>query len=216
MAVNGINFFSTLYGQDLVSSKANTSSAMQGLDRDAFLKLMVAQFVNQDPLSPMSDAESIAQLAQFSSLEQMTNLVDSMEDLKIGIALMLNQSIIAQGASMIGKEVTGYVLEETLVDGKKTTTPREVTGLVTAVLMKNGFLNLKIGDDLVPIDTVKEIREPNPEPPKPQQGLLNETEETDSGDKTTETKTDNTTETITDNTTDNTNSGGETNESGEG
>lgn len=44
------------------------------LDKDAFLRLLTTQLSNQDPLNPMEDREFIAQLAQFSSLEQMQNL----------------------------------------------------------------------------------------------------------------------------------------------
>lgn len=44
------------------------------MDKDAFLKLLVTQLKNQDPLNPMEDRDFIAQMAQFSSLEQMQNL----------------------------------------------------------------------------------------------------------------------------------------------
>ena len=46
------------------------------LGKDAFLELLVTQLQNQDPLNPMDDKEFIAQLAQFSSLEQMSNVAD--------------------------------------------------------------------------------------------------------------------------------------------
>lgn len=49
------------------------------LDKDAFLKLLTTQLSNQDPLNPIEDREFIAQLAQFSSLEQMTAMNKTIE-----------------------------------------------------------------------------------------------------------------------------------------
>ena len=51
-----------------------TAQRATGLDRNAFLQLLVTQMSHQNPLSPQADGEFIAQLAQFSSLEQLTNM----------------------------------------------------------------------------------------------------------------------------------------------
>ena len=61
------------------------------LGKEEFLKLLVCQMQNQDPLNPQSDQQFIAQLAQFSSLEQMTNLNSTMSN--------------TSAYSLVGKEV---------------------------------------------------------------------------------------------------------------
>lgn len=70
----------------------------QSLGKDDFLKLLIAQLSNQDPTSPMENTEFIAQMAQFSSLEQMTNMSTSFTQL----ADMLTAS---EASSVIGRTV---------------------------------------------------------------------------------------------------------------
>jgi flagellar basal-body rod modification protein FlgD len=62
------------------------------MGKEDFLKLMLAQLQNQDPLSPMEGTEFASQLAQFTSLEQLMNLNDSM-DTSINADYFLSQSI---------------------------------------------------------------------------------------------------------------------------
>lgn len=52
-----------------------------GLDRDAFLRLLLTQLANQDPLEPLKDQAFVAQLAQFSSLERLEDIAASVETL---------------------------------------------------------------------------------------------------------------------------------------
>ncbi|MBF4691729.1 flagellar hook assembly protein FlgD [Fusibacter ferrireducens] len=54
--------------------------ASQKLDKDSFLKLMMAQLQHQDPLEPMDNSQTITQMAQFSSVEQLSNISTSMEN----------------------------------------------------------------------------------------------------------------------------------------
>ena len=101
---------------DGITPKTTTPSAASGsqaivtndsLGKDDFLKLLVAQMQNQDPLSPMDNKDSIAQLATFSSLEQMNNIATSMDSLNKSMANFSQQSALTQGAAMIGKWVSG-------------------------------------------------------------------------------------------------------------
>lgn len=69
------------------------------MDKDSFMLLLVTQFKYQDPLNPMEDKEFIAQLAQFSSLEQLMNLNTSME----GLTDATNNQQMINATSYIGK-----------------------------------------------------------------------------------------------------------------
>ena len=69
--------------QSLLNAYSSTAvtgvSGKSALGKDDFMKLMLAQLKYQDPLSPMEGAEYAAQLAQFSSLEQLSNMNQSLE-----------------------------------------------------------------------------------------------------------------------------------------
>ena len=63
------------------NDKANeTRKKTQVLDKDAFLKLMMMQLKNQNPLNPTDNTEYMNQMAQFSSVEQLTNIATSQEN----------------------------------------------------------------------------------------------------------------------------------------
>lgn len=76
------------------------------LGKDAFLKLMLTQLQYQDPLEPMDNQESIAQMAQFSALEQMQNLNNNMQVSQAGIKLALDG--MANSITSISKALEAY------------------------------------------------------------------------------------------------------------
>ena len=75
-----------------------------GLGQDTFLKLLTTQMMNQDPLSPMDNQQFLAQLASFSSVEQLVGLRSSIDAVNMGITSMNNASM----ANLLGADVVAY------------------------------------------------------------------------------------------------------------
>ena len=84
------------------------------MDRDAFLNLLITQLQNQDPLNPTDSTEFTAQLAQFSSLEQLGNVNDNLIQLQ-NFQASINNS---QAVSLIGKEIMANGNSFQLTDGR--------------------------------------------------------------------------------------------------
>lgn len=94
---------SSIFGVSGASSEALSLSAAteNNLGKQDFLKLLVAQLAHQDPLQPMENSEFVAQLAQFSSLEQLVGVNTNLSLLQVGQAAITNSSL----AGLVGKEV---------------------------------------------------------------------------------------------------------------
>lgn len=94
----------TITGVDAASSQNTDLASLTSkvLDKDDFMNLLITQLQNQDPLNPTDSTEFTAQLAQFSSLEQLSNVNQNIETLHLYQASINN----TQTVSFIGKEVT--------------------------------------------------------------------------------------------------------------
>ena len=102
------------------------------LGKDDFLKLLITQLSNQDPTSPMENTEFIAQMAQFSSLEQMTNMNQE-------FAKMNSMLVSSQAVGTIGKTV-----DIALGDTKTTGVVEAVTyGANPQVRVNNMYYDMK-------------------------------------------------------------------------
>ncbi|WP_299090085.1 flagellar hook assembly protein FlgD [uncultured Metabacillus sp.] len=86
----------------LTSKPSTTTTGNSSLGKDEFLKILMAQLQHQDPLNPMEDKEFIAQMAQFSSLEQTTNMANMLERF---LTTQTQGESILKYSEMIGKHV---------------------------------------------------------------------------------------------------------------
>lgn len=98
--------------------KASEVGKKNELDKDAFLSLLVTQMQYQDPLSPMDNTEYLAQLAQYSSLEQMTNVASKLGDVYTLVENIDSSVLVGQLSSMIGKNIQWSADGKTFYEGK--------------------------------------------------------------------------------------------------
>ena len=115
-------------------SKLNSTEKPSGeLGKDDFLKLLVGQLKHQDPMNPMEDKDFMGQMAQFSQLEQMTNVAATLQT--------------DRAFSLIGREVT--------YSDKKT--GELATGTVEKVVINAGKPTLTIGGvkDIDPVSVTE-------------------------------------------------------------
>ena len=119
----------------------------QTLGKDAFMKLLVSQLQNQDPTNPQSNEDFIAQLAQFSSLEQMTQLNDA----------FLGLAVLQQSNALMSQLTDSSALIGQTVAYTDQATGAELSGTVDSVKIEEGLAVLNIDGADVPLFSVTEI-----------------------------------------------------------
>lgn len=132
---------SSYYLSTYLAEKQKEKSANNILGKDDFLKILLAQLQNQDPSNPMEDREFIAQMAQFSTLEQMMNMNKTLE----GFIDVQKQSTIIGFNQFIGKEVTWHRITQSK-DTDSGVIIEEGKGKVVSVEFKNNEVTLILDD----------------------------------------------------------------------
>jgi flagellar basal-body rod modification protein FlgD len=111
---------------------------------DTFLKLLVAQLQNQDPMSPMDDQSFVTELAQFNTVEQMLGVKQSIDD-------ELGAQQASEGVAMLGKTITYSVPG---IGGNPATVSQ---GVVSGVSLAGGQVQLQVGTQNVPLSGVTAV-----------------------------------------------------------
>ena len=111
---------------DAFNNSLGDLDVSESLGKDDFMKILIAQLTHQDPTAPMKDTEFIAQMAQFSTLEQMTNMTQDFG--KLAGILSSNQAL-----GLLGRTVE-------LLDGENMVSGvvEEVSGRETPMVLVNG------------------------------------------------------------------------------
>jgi flagellar basal-body rod modification protein FlgD len=136
------------YEADAVNKKINHGKAGNkgDLGKDAFMKLLITQLKYQDPTRPMEDREFIAQMAQFSALEQMTEMNKE-------IASLSKSTRTAEAFSLLGKRV----------DALSSATNRVVSGVVSSIHYRDDEQVLVVGGQEISLGDVQAVHRAEPE-----------------------------------------------------
>lgn len=124
-SVSGVLNQSSIDYLNSIKTETEKAKNNQTLGKDDFLKILITQLTHQDPMEPLNDKESIAQMAQFSSLEQMQNLnatltsnAQTTEDIKTLIAAM-NESLSKLPTSITESSTKGESLQNEILQELK-------------------------------------------------------------------------------------------------
>lgn len=123
------------------SSPVVTDPAAEGQDQQ-FMRLMIEQLKNQDPLSPLKSNEFTTQLSQINSLQQLINLNKSFEN-------FFGAGQLAEATSLIGKYVEGLDAKNNIIKG-----------IVETVEVLDGMPTLKVDDQLLLVSQVVTVSDP--------------------------------------------------------
>lgn len=152
------------YSAQNVTTKSKEDN--QTLGKDQFLKILITQLQNQDPMQPLQDKEFIAQMATFTSVEQLMNISKQLD--------VMNQSL-GTVSGLIGKRVSWISTEKTdeydIKTGESTVTSTG-SGIVEGIVIRDNVQYAKVGSkeiklsDILEIEDVPEETSPgNPELP---------------------------------------------------
>lgn len=137
------------------SQNTATDAVKKILGKDDFLKLLITQLKYQDPMEPTDNKEFIAQMAQFSSLEQMSNMSSGFEKMAAMQEAGFRELSIGQAVNMIGRTVSAVLTSEN-ENGEVSTT--NVTGMVTGMKIVDGNPNVVVNGKDIPISYIEEVK----------------------------------------------------------
>lgn len=146
-ALNTITVDGVTYNSEAYANSQGKTTVNNELGKDAFLQLLVTQLRYQDPLEPQDNSEFVAEMAQFSTLEQMSNMSSELEKINTLVGNIDTSVLVGQLSNMIGKgvdwlEETAYADEE----GNPQVDSQTLSGVITGVTVADGTTRITVKD----------------------------------------------------------------------
>jgi flagellar basal-body rod modification protein FlgD len=130
--------------QEIINANKENTTKKTGnsaLGKDDFLKILITQLKYQDPSQPLEDKEFIAQMAQFTSVEQLTNMATEMKTLRQTLGMSSN--LIGKSVSWLGKDEAGSSLAK--------------SGVVDSITFKDGNQFANVKGEAISLDQLTKI-----------------------------------------------------------
>ncbi|MBX3414585.1 MAG: flagellar biosynthesis protein FlgD [Pirellulales bacterium] len=118
----------------------NKHDTLNNLNLDQFLKVMITELQNQDPLNPMDNAQILQQISQMREIQATDQMRQTLE------SVLLGQTLVS-ASTMINREITG------LAESGK-----EIAGRVESVTIENSKPMLHIGSERIPLTNIRSIQ----------------------------------------------------------
>nr|WP_307555425.1 MULTISPECIES: flagellar hook capping FlgD N-terminal domain-containing protein [unclassified Paenibacillus] len=128
----------------MINAGKNTKSKDKDnntLGKDDFLKILITQLQNQDPTQPLQDKEFIAQMAQFTSVEQLTNMAGEMKLMRQSLGFV---------SGLIGKSITWTDIDSSGASVEK-------SGVIDSITFKDGNQYANVKGVEISLDKLKKI-----------------------------------------------------------
>ncbi|MBI5359837.1 MAG: flagellar hook capping protein [Planctomycetes bacterium] len=133
------NPISSLTSTTQTSAATGSTAERARLTRDEFMKILIAEVSNQDPMSPLDNKEFLGQLTNLQNLESTSALTDTLKT-------MNKYQELGAASTLIGKTITGTADSGNLVKGA-----------VSKVVVNNDSISLVVGNETVALNNVQEV-----------------------------------------------------------
>jgi flagellar hook assembly protein FlgD len=142
----------TNYGKTLadVTNPGSQRVSSANLGQNDFLKLMIAQMRNQNPLEPQDNTQFITQLASFQTLT-------AMEEMSSALKTLAQVSELASASTLVGRTVTATIEQDPDPETGMPRPPEEVSGVVDRVTFGPDGATVHIGNRAIPASKVEEV-----------------------------------------------------------
>ena len=121
------------------ATKGTSASNLSSITPDDFLKMLITELQNQDPMNPTDNAQILQQISQISNIQATSTLTKSLN-------AMLTEQNLAAASALVGRSVQGLADDGT-----------PASGTVESVTIANGTAKLNVGQQTLSLDNIQQI-----------------------------------------------------------